>query len=349
MHFAFGVLFHRHRLFQVLGNLTARWEGTSHGGSSPSAPNKNTKEPYTFMSVVLISLNPCEWLSNPPFEAYREKPFDPGKPHPYALAELAFQQLSLAYSQQRAALLTEHASSEWISAAAPPVNQVSNANLWPLFQAPTSSHHLILFPLFFVRLCMSDNAYVLRVSLLSFLVQSVIISGESGAGKTETAKMILPYLTTVGTQLHPHKAAGVGASSSIKFDSGGANSSPGLDQRLIQTNPVFEAFGNAKTLRNHNSSRFGKFTTLRFAPLQLSDSSSSSLNGKKKNSSTASSSSSGCASNSDGATQQLSLHSAHLETYLLERSRVTAPSTGERNFHAFYQVSVVNVLDAKRG
>ena len=180
-----------------------------------------------------------------------------------------------------------------------------------------------------------------------FLVQSVIISGESGAGKTETAKMILPYLTTVGTQLKPHKAAGVGASSSNSSNSssknssgaGGANSSPGLDQRLIQTNPVFEAFGNAKTLRNHNSSRFGKFTTLRFAPLQQSDSLSSSLNGMK-NGTTTSSSSSVSASSSIGATQQLSLHSAHLETYLLERSRVTAPSTGERNFHAFYQVRV---------
>jgi len=300
------------------------------------------------MSVVLISLNPCEWLSNPSFEAYREKPFDPGKPHPYALAELAFQQLSLAYSQQQTALVAQHASStERIHAAVPPVNQVS-LHFWflLLLNASRTEWRLIAFLFCVLDRCyhqhpVSSDLESFNVSarrantspeLLSdahchssfvfmacFPFQSVIISGESGAGKTETAKMILPYLTTVGTQVQPRKAAGATSSSS-----------PGLDQRLIQTNPVFEAFGNAKTLRNHNSSRFGKFTTLRFAPL------ASSLNGKKNGAQTATTSSSD--GSSSGATQQLSLHSAHLETYLLERSRVTAPSTGERNFHAFYQV-----------
>ena len=71
----------------VLRNLAERWE----------VPG--SKKPYTFMSVVLISLNPCEWLTDPSYQSYRDKPFDPNKPHPYALAELSFQQLSLAYSQ----------------------------------------------------------------------------------------------------------------------------------------------------------------------------------------------------------------------------------------------------------
>ena len=183
------------------------------------------------MSVVLISLNPCEWLTNPPYGAYRDQPFDPNKPHPYALAELAFQQLSLAHSQAAAARAAGGRAAESLV-----VNQ------------------------------------------------SIIISGESGAGKTETAKMILPYLTT----------AGAAATGSV------------LDKRIVQTNPVFESFGNAKTLRNHNSSRFGKLITLRYAPAAGVD--------------------------------RLELHSARLETYLLERSRVTAPSRGERNFHAFYQL-----------
>ena len=133
--------------------------------------------------------------------------------------------------------------------------------------------------------------------------QSIIISGESGAGKTETAKMILPYLTTLGQ--------GRG----MPGPRGSGGEAVSLDRRIVETNPIFESFGNAKTLRNHNSSRFGKFITLRYAPKPSSASAGESV---------------------------LELHSAMLETYLLERSRVTAPSKGERNFHAFYQVVSTN-------
>jgi myosin heavy subunit len=76
--------------------------------------------------------------------------------------------------------------------------------------------------------------------------QSVVISGESGAGKTESAKIVLRYLT--------ERSMGVSSSGSGDVD--------GLDKRMINTNPVLEAFGNAKTLRNENSSRFGKFMKL---------------------------------------------------------------------------------------
>jgi myosin heavy subunit len=75
--------------------------------------------------------------------------------------------------------------------------------------------------------------------------QSVVISGESGAGKTESAKIVLRYLTE----------RSMGASCS-------GTAGDGLDKRMINTNPVLEAFGNAKTLRNENSSRFGKFMKL---------------------------------------------------------------------------------------
>ena len=71
--------------------------------------------------------------------------------------------------------------------------------------------------------------------------QSVIISGESGAGKTETAKILLRYLAAVSS-------------------SGGD-----LHNRVLQTNPIMENFGNARTVWNNNSSRFGKFLTLQFS------------------------------------------------------------------------------------
>jgi myosin-5 len=74
--------------------------------------------------------------------------------------------------------------------------------------------------------------------------QSIIISGESGAGKTEATKHIMKYLARITTMNH---------GSSVKDQSVGK-----LEQRVLDTNPILEAFGNAKTLRNDNSSRFGK-------------------------------------------------------------------------------------------
>lgn len=110
--------------------------------------------------------------------------------------------------------------------------------------------------------------------------QSIVISGESGAGKTESAKIVLRYMVN-----------------RVKAGSGSA----GLDEKIIDTNPILEAFGNAKTVRNNNSSRFGKYMKLQFS------------NDKKKN-----------------------LEGAAVETYLLEKSRVPFQVQSERNFHAFY-------------
>ncbi|KAL1518502.1 hypothetical protein AB1Y20_002793 [Prymnesium parvum] len=112
--------------------------------------------------------------------------------------------------------------------------------------------------------------------------QSVIINGESGAGKTETAKIILRFLT--------HSAASASAATGAE-----------LTQRLHQSSPVLESFGNCRTARNDNSSRFGKLTRLHF-----------SLGG--------------------------ALLGGSVERYLLEKSRVVAPEEGERSYHSFYQL-----------
>jgi myosin heavy subunit len=113
--------------------------------------------------------------------------------------------------------------------------------------------------------------------------QSIVISGESGAGKTVSARIVLAHLTR---------------RASLQ-----AGAVQGLGQKLVDSNPISEAFGNAKTLRNNNSSRFGKFMKLQFTD--------------------------------DG---NFALTGAAIETYLLEKSRVVFQTKGERNFHLFYQL-----------
>ncbi len=83
--------------------------------------------------------------------------------------------------------------------------------------------------------------------------QSVVISGESGAGKTETMKLILMYIA----ELSNRKG---GKSKTGKEDEGDS-----LEQQILKSNPIMEAFGNAKTMRNNNSSRFGKWIAIRFS------------------------------------------------------------------------------------
>jgi len=112
--------------------------------------------------------------------------------------------------------------------------------------------------------------------------QAVLISGESGAGKTESTKLMLAY---IGEAL-----------------SGGSTTSRDMQDMIMQTTPVLEAFGNAMTVRNNNSSRFGKWTELQVA----------------------------------GASMQIS--GCVITDYLLELSRVCNPGPKERSYHIFYQL-----------
>ena len=110
--------------------------------------------------------------------------------------------------------------------------------------------------------------------------QCVIISGESGAGKTESAKLIMKYVAAVS-----------GSSQGVEY----------VKSVILESNPLLEAFGNAKTLRNNNSSRFGKYFEIKF------DRKGDPSGGRITN-------------------------------YLLEKSRVVVPQPGERTFHVFYQL-----------
>jgi myosin-5 len=147
----------------------------------------------------------------------------------------------------------------------------------------------------------ADRAY--RSMKVDGCSQSVIISGESGAGKTESSKIVMRYLALAGRP----------PPSKLK-DSDERRASELLTQlseKVLGCNPILEAFGNAKTVVNNNSSRFGKFTRIHF---------------DKRN----------------------WLVGADIVTYLLERSRVVLQSPGERNFHIFYQMMAgLNDIDRR--
>ncbi|CAM1502125.1 Fc.00g041090.m01.CDS01 [Cosmosporella sp. VM-42] len=116
--------------------------------------------------------------------------------------------------------------------------------------------------------------------------QSILVTGESGAGKTENTKKVIQYLAAVAQ-----------SESSTKNKSQHSS----LSQQILRANPILEAFGNAQTVRNNNSSRFGKFIRIEF--------------------------------NRNGA-----IAGAFIDWYLLEKSRVVRINPHERNYHVFYQL-----------
>ncbi|KAL8706057.1 MAG: hypothetical protein Q9201_000879 [Fulgogasparrea decipioides] len=119
--------------------------------------------------------------------------------------------------------------------------------------------------------------------------QSILVTGESGAGKTENTKKVIQYLAAVATSNSPAAARS------------GKTGFSDLSQQILRANPILEAFGNAQTVRNNNSSRFGKFIRIEF-------------------------------------TRSGQIAGAFIDWYLLEKSRVVKVNSSERNYHIFYQL-----------
>ena len=117
--------------------------------------------------------------------------------------------------------------------------------------------------------------------------QSIIVSGESGAGKTVSAKYAMRYFATVG---------------------GTSETETQVEKRVLASSPIMEAIGNAKTTRNDNSSRFGKYIEIDF-------------------------------------NKHFHIIGASMRTYLLEKSRVVFQASEERNYHIFYQMCAAKDLD----
>ena len=141
--------------------------------------------------------------------------------------------------------------------------------------------------------------------------QSLIVSGESGAGKTVSAKFAMRYFASIASSSHPNEVSDLTVSQMMsssmmnKSTSSGSSTliSSTIENRVLASNPIMESIGNAKTTRNDNSSRFGKYIQIMFDP-----------------------------------TSRTKIVGGNMRTYLLEKSRVSFQNEGERNFHVFYQV-----------
>ncbi|KAJ5953421.1 hypothetical protein N7454_000317 [Penicillium verhagenii] len=129
--------------------------------------------------------------------------------------------------------------------------------------------------------------------------QTIVVSGESGAGKTVSAKYIMRYFATRESSDQPGK-----------YTTSRADAISETEEQILATNPVMEAFGNAKTTRNDNSSRFGKYIEIMFD-------------------------------------ERTNIIGAKIRTYLLERSRLVFQPLKERNYHIFYQL-VAGATDEER-
>nr|XP_061805148.1 myosin-10-like isoform X3 [Nerophis lumbriciformis] len=140
----------------------------------------------------------------------------------------------------------------------------------------------------------SESAY--RCMLQDREDQSILCTGESGAGKTENTKKVIQYLAHVASSHKGRKDHNIPPESPKAFKLQGE-----LERQLLQANPILESFGNAKTVKNDNSSRFGKFIRINFDVAGY-------------------------------------IVGANIETYLLEKSRAIRQAKDERTFHIFYRL-----------
>ena len=155
--------------------------------------------------------------------------------------------------------------------------------------------------------------------------QAILISGESGAGKTESAKLVMQYLAhrggagthgaagaprTLSQGSEPRSPMSKESSGTVALLPGPGGSVP-VEEQVLESNPLLEAFGNAKTSRNDNSSRYGKFVQIDFDALGR-------------------------------------VTGASISTYLLERSRVVSIRSPERSYHIFYQLVAGSSREQRR-
>eukprot|EP00924_Labyrinthula_sp_SR-Ha-C_P013874 maker-scaffold_5-snap-gene-16.0-mRNA-1 protein AED:0.41 eAED:0.42 QI:0/0/0/1/1/1/3/0/1627 len=229
------------------------------------------KKPYSFVGGVLVSINPMQELPEPEFFSEDDPSGELEEPHPRTVAEKAFKRMAFGVAQKKREL-----------------NKITRA----LDEDPDADVD-------------TSGLSALKVN------QSILIAGESGSGKTEAAKRVLSQL--VEREGFSSMNSEYNLSNSFISQSSEINSMSDFaavqdfQDRLIGSDPILESFGNATTVRNPNSSRFGKFMKLNYEP-------------------------------SDEYPTEPLLYGAQITTYLLEKSRVTFQEKGEKNYRIFYQL-----------
>lgn len=246
----------------------------------------NRDEIYTSAGPILISVNP-----------YKTITLKPGGED--------------LYSEERMMLYRNSTSDCLASISA--VSAVSSSNVLPchLFQVADRAYNSLLASVITNEmephmieedpLIMMEKDHEQKRKNHIVRNQSIIISGESGAGKTEATKKIMQYLARV-TKDKLSKGGIATTSTTASTVGSGSKVVSSLEDRVLSSNPLLESFGNARTLKNDNSSRFGKFIKISFN------------------------------------TNTGSIVGASISNYLLEKTRITTQIEGERNYHIFYQI-----------
>lgn len=193
--------------------------------------------------------------------------------------------------KMRYAQLNIYTYSGIVLIATNPFQRVDNLYTPDIIQAYAGKRRGELEPHLFA---IAEDAY--RCMLRDNKNQTIVVSGESGAGKTVSAKYIMRYFATVEDPDRPRKGSDHLTSSGPAHDALSET-----EEQILATNPIMEAFGNARTTRNDNSSRFGKYLEILFD-------------------------------------KDVEIVGARIRTYLLERSRLVFQPLTERNYHIFYQL-----------
>ncbi|CAG0891258.1 unnamed protein product [Darwinula stevensoni] len=289
---------------------------------------------FYITGIILVAINPYQELPIYGIESIRKyegRDKDSLDPHIFAVAEAAFAQMDRKKANQSIIVSGESGAGKTVSAkyvmryfasvsgsndevhieqkvlaSNPIMEAIGNAKTT---QNDNSSRFGKYIELDFTKQCTIMGAnmrtYLLEKSRVVFQAanernyhifyqlkkanQSIIVSGESGAGKTVSAKYVMRYFASVS----------------------GSNDEVHIEQKVLASNPIMEAIGNAKTTQNDNSSRFGKYIELDF-------------------------------------TKQCTIMGANMRTYLLEKSRVVFQAANERNYHIFYQLcSARNLAEMK--
>jgi myosin heavy subunit len=304
-----------------------------------SMPPEQQCVPYTRVGDIVIALNPFRWMDH----LYSEK------------MQMLYAD-RLVWSPSAASHNEEHEASI-------PSSSGDNGG-------GATDNSKSLAASFFLKAGYQPHVYetsslAYRALSLHAKNQTILVSGESGAGKTETVKIVMNHL------------AKIQSTKQDKLDEALHGSTSRIVERVLESNPLFEAFGNARTVRNDNSSRFGKFTSLIFQIVGGKNKSSS--NSKMRNSrpnllSSYERSASSRDEHDSIQSSKFSLLSGHTsldddddtfsmdsseshtashslehmpygilvgsttETYLLEKTRVVAHGPNERTYHIFYQL-----------